>query len=111
MAYLDDLLGQGEQVVFEAHQHWFLLVARILTEMVLLVLLVATVILSRQAFPDLTPNVQMIGLLLASVVGVIAIASAVLDFLHWRHDRYLVTDRRVMQLKGVFNKSVLDSSL
>lgn len=107
MAYLNDLLGEGEAVVFETHQHRFILFARVLTETILLILLVAAAIITPQAFPQAATLIRIGALALA----VIMILSAVGDYLRWKNEQYIVTDRRVIQLRGVFNKNVLDSSL
>jgi len=34
-----------------------------------------------------------------------------LDYMRWNNEQYVVTDQRVIQLRGIFNKDVIDSSL
>jgi len=71
------------------------------------VLLAVAASVSPRAWPG---NGQYIALG-AGVIAVIVVLSALIDYLRWRNDQYMVTDRRVLQLKGVINKRVIDSSL
>jgi uncharacterized membrane protein YdbT with pleckstrin-like domain len=107
VSYIDELLGQGEEIIFETRHHWFMLLARVLTKLVLLVLLIAAAVIAPQAFPTVTGLIWLGAL----VLGAFVVLSALLDYLHWSYEQYIVTDRRVIQLHGVLNKSVLDSSL
>jgi uncharacterized membrane protein YdbT with pleckstrin-like domain len=107
MSYLSELLGEGETIVFTSRQHWFILFARVLIELILLVLVVAAAIVSYNAWD--APG-QYIALA-AGAVGVLVLLSALSDYMRWNNEQFVVTDRRVLQLEGVFNKNVLDSSL
>lgn len=108
MSYLDELLGQGEAILFTSRQHWFSLAARILAEIILLGVLLAAAAFARNA--NLADQGDLIALI-ALVVALFVLLSALGDYLRWRNEQYVVTDRRVLQLKGVINKRVLDSSL
>ena len=44
-------------------------------------------------------------------VKVLVLISAFLDYLRWNNEQYIVTDQRVIQIRGVLNKEVIDSSL
>lgn len=107
MSYLSELLGEGETVVFASRQHWFILFARVLVELILLILVVAAAIVSYKAWN--LPGLYVA--LAAGVVGVLVLVSALSDYMRWNNEQFVVTDRRVLQLEGVFNKNVLDSSL
>lgn len=107
MSYLSELLGEGETVVFTSRQHWFILFARVLIELILLILVVAAAVVSYNAWD--APG-QYIALA-AGAVGVLVLGSALSDYMRWNNEQFVVTDRRVLQLEGVFNKNVLDSSL
>ena len=107
MSYLTEMLGEGESVVFASRQHGFLLFARLLAEIVLLALLAAAGVAAMQVWQ---PNGQYVAIG-AGVVAVVVLLSILKDVLRWRSEQFVVTDRRVLQLKGVLNKSVLDSSL
>lgn len=107
MSYLGELLGEGEMVVFASRQHWFILFARVVIEMVLLVLIIAAAIVSYQVWQ---PNGQLIAIA-AGIAGVLVLLSALRDLLRWTNEQFVITDRRVLQLEGVLSKNVLDSSL
>ncbi len=114
MAYIDELLSRGERVRFIGHQHLFVLISNILTEMFLIAVLVAAGIVSRSAFQDRVLAGQPVGVLImlvCTVISLIVLISAVLDYFRWNNEQYVVTDQRVIQIRGIFNKSVTDSSL
>lgn len=69
----------------------------------LLILLVALVTMFR-------PDLRYIGWL-ALVLALIALAQIARSFLDWLNERFLVTNRRVIQVKGTVNKQVSDSAL
>jgi len=103
--YLNNLLGENEQVLFETHQHWLVLAGKILSECLLSVALVALVSL---IWVFWVPNVLMA---LGYLLLIFPLISLCVDVLVWSKCKYVVTSRRVIQLSGVFSKNVTDSSL
>lgn len=103
-AYLQSLLGENEHIILVTHQHWFKLLQAILVEIVLFILTVilVTVLLITTAIP-----LAALGFALL----LIPIVSALYDYLNWYHHKYIVTNRRVIQILGIINKNVTDSSL
>jgi Predicted membrane protein len=89
----------------------------ILTELALIGILVAAGVASNLAFRN--NSTAMIGgisisdliLLICLVISIIVLISGFLDFLRWNSEQIVITDRRVLQIRGVFNKRVIDSSL
>lgn len=103
--YLKTLLGDNEQVLFVTHQHWLVLAGEILSEGILAVALVVVVSLTWALW---LPNpLVALGYLLV----ILPLISLFRDVLIWSNRKYVVTSRRVIQLYGVFNKNVTDSSL
>ena len=103
--YLKSLLGENEQVLFVTHHHWLVLAGEILAETLLTVILVVLVTLIWYLW---LPNpLVWLGYLLL----IIPLISLWRDVLIWKNREYVVTNRRVLQLAGVFNKSITDSSL
>jgi uncharacterized membrane protein YdbT with pleckstrin-like domain len=100
--YLDSLLGETEVITLVARQHWFLLVRAILLEivLVLIIFVIVTVLAFWSPF-------AWIGLVLAFL----PLAKGSYDFIVWSNRQYVVTSRRVIQISGVMNKNVTDSSL
>jgi len=103
--YLKSLLGENEQVLFVTHHHWLVLAGEILAETLLTV---AVVVLVSLIWYLWLPNpLVWLGYLLL----IIPLISLWRDVLIWKNREYVVTNRRVIQLAGVFNKSITDSSL
>lgn len=116
MAYIDSLLGRGEQILYVARQHIFVLVANILTELALIAILVAAGVASNMAFDTSTVVVggltaSNLILLICVGISVIVLISGFMDYLRWTSEQYIITDRRVIQVRGILNKRVTDSSL
>jgi Bacterial PH domain/Short C-terminal domain len=109
MAYVDSMLASGEQPIRREHQHWFVLIAD--ARYGILAILAAILVLILRGAANTTGGAdQVIGyLVLALVVGGLLYIGW--QILRWRSEEYIVTSRRVLQLEGVINKRVLDSSL
>lgn len=107
MSYLDELMGEGETILFQTRQHWFVVFARVVGEFMLLLLLGAAAAVARRTWQ---PNGRLIALV-AGIVALVLLLSALRDILRWLNEQFVVTDRRVLQLQGVLTKNVLDSSL
>jgi uncharacterized membrane protein YdbT with pleckstrin-like domain len=103
--YLKSLLGENEQILFVTHQHWLVLAGEIISEVLLSVAVVVLVSLI-WAFWLLNPLVALGYLLL-----IFPLISLCRDVLVWSNRKFVVTNRRVIQLAGVFSKNVTDSSL
>jgi len=100
--YLEGLLGENEQILFETHQHWFILFGKIFLEIFLIALLIGAIVV---AYPFYPFAIYGLILVLIPVIGILN------DILVWRNKAYIVTNRRVIQIAGVFSKDVVDSSL
>lgn len=101
-SYVESLMGQKERILLLTRQHWFSLFSRIFLEIVLILVLVAGFLAASVYYP-----VASFGFILVLV----PLIGMVRDILIWRNRQYIVTNRRVMQIYGVFNKNVIDSSL
>ena len=101
--YLEGLLGENEAILLETHQHWFVLLGKIFLELLLIAIIIGG---SLAAAAFYHPNaIYGLGLVLIPLIGMLN------DILVWRNKAYIVTNRRVIQISGVFNKEVVDSSL
>jgi uncharacterized membrane protein YdbT with pleckstrin-like domain len=120
MAYVDELLGHGEQILYVAKQHMIVLISRILTGLVLIGVLVAAGVASSRAF-SANANIEIAGISLAIngqqilfaafIISVLVLLSIFSSFLRWNAEEYIITDRRVIQIRGLLSKAVIDSSL
>jgi uncharacterized membrane protein YdbT with pleckstrin-like domain len=96
------MLGENERILLITRQHWFVLFSAIMLEIfVTLVVLVAATVATFN-FPLAALTFLLIFVPLLSMLH---------DILVWYNREYIVTNRRVIQIFGVFNKSVVDSSL
>ena len=102
--YLEEMLGENEQILLRARKHWSVLFGNIVLE---IVLIIALVVLSIVLLPLVAFPVMPLGffLVLVPLIGMTR------DFLLWYNRQYVVTNRRVIQTSGVFSKDVVDSSL
>jgi PH (Pleckstrin Homology) domain-containing protein len=109
MAYIDKMLAAGEQPVRRDHQHWFVLIADARYGILAIVVAIALVVLRSMANTTGTFDALIgYGVLALVIAGLLVIGWQIL---RWKNEEYVVTTRRVLQLEGVINKRVLDSSL
>jgi uncharacterized membrane protein YdbT with pleckstrin-like domain len=110
MSYLDSLLAAGERVVLRTRRHGIVLVRTIGVALVVILagLGLALFFGVLSGSPGSGAGLAAWGGLGLALLGAVAALPA---WLRWRSEEYLVTDRRVIQVEGVFQKRVLDSSL
>ena len=101
--YLESLLGQNEKLVLTARQHTFILLSAIAAE----ILVIGLILAGATALTVLFPPAGWLGFLLL----ILPVGKGTYDFLNWRQLQYVITNRRVIQLSGIFSKNVTDSSL
>jgi len=101
--YLESLLGQNEKLVLTARQHTFILLSAIAAEILVIGLILAGV----TALTVMAVPLAAFGYLLL----VLPVVKGTYDFLNWRQLKYVITNRRVIQLSGIFSKKATDSSL
>jgi uncharacterized membrane protein YdbT with pleckstrin-like domain len=104
-SYLKRLLGEHEEILHTAHQHWFLFLRDAAPELALTILGAVLVTQIR------TQVVRSSYVALGYIILLIPLAMVIRDYLIWSNHKYVVTSHRVIQLFGVFNKNVTDSSL
>lgn len=103
-SYMNQLLGEYEKIILDTRQHPFVLISSILLEIILVIIFSTILIIL-----VLARNEPLIWA--GFLVLVIPIGSMVRDILVWSNRQYIVTNRRVIQISGVINKNVTDSSL
>ena len=100
--YLQGMLGQNERILLATRQHWFVLFSNIVLEIVLTLVLIVGVIALTTVLPLAA---------LGFVLVLVPLGGMLRDILIWSNREYIVTNRRVIQISGVFSKDVVDSSL
>lgn len=107
MGYVEGLLGSNEQMVVKTRQHWLVLASSFLSNLVFAIIIVIVAVLAT-LFAGVALGPLPLLLLLLLVFPLIAFLRV---FLEWWNEEYIVTNRRVIQVEGVINKHVIDSSL
>lgn len=112
MSYADALLSTDERVLHRAKQHWFVFVWGAKYPLLAVVLGLVILVLSQNL--SLEQREGPLGL--AMNVGVVVLVLGGLAVFGWHVLRYLnqeyvLTNRRVVQVAGVLNKTSMDSSL
>ena len=103
--YLISLLGENEQILFVTRQHWLILLGEIISELVLATALGILITLIWMFW--LTDPLVPLGYLLL----LLPFISLLRDYMIWNSRQFIVTNWRVIQIAGIFNKEVSDSSL
>lgn len=106
-SYLDSLLGEHEKIQLVARQHWFILVSSIFLEIFTILVILAAIVTS----VILLPHLALIAAVIGFALMLIPIVSMMRDILIYTHHEYIITNLRVIQLSGILNKQVIDSSL
>lgn len=105
--YIENLLGETERILHTARQHWFVLASSIFFEIIVIMVIFTLTILGIAFHWADSWIVGIIGALLL----LIPIATMTRDILIWSNHQYYVTNWRVIQISGIINKNVMDSSL
>lgn len=96
------MLGENERIILVTRQHGFVLFSSIIAEIVVtLIVIVSFIIMTSSNY------LAAFGFLLA----LIPLGIMTWDIFTWNNHQYVVTNRRVIQISGIFNKAVIDSSL
>lgn len=106
-SYLESMLGDLEKIEHVTRQHWFLLVSSIIFEIILILIFLAATVTIAILYPQFSLIAVAVGFLLI----LIPIVTMTRDILSWTNHQYIVTNRRVIQISGVIDKTVTDSSL
>ncbi|MFP5341548.1 MAG: PH domain-containing protein [Candidatus Limnocylindria bacterium] len=112
MSYADGLLSTGEVVVHRERQHWLVFVwgARY-TILAAIAAVLLAVLTSGMTGDGAVQTVRDVLAVLIVVLFVAAVANLGWTVLRYLNQEYVITNRRVMQVSGVLNKSSTDSSL
>ena len=107
MSYVDGLLSTGERVIHRAKQHWFVFVWGARYTILAVIVAVVLLVFKNNLNPPLADILNYAALALF-VGGVALLVWVVLRYLN---QEYILTNRRVIEVEGVLNKKVTDSSL
>ena len=103
MGYLQSIMGKNEQTLFVTRRHWTVIAGSLIGSVILSLIIIAL------AVALVTPSSGLSLLLLFLLV--LTLGRLSVAYLKWWNEQYIVTNRRIIQIEGVFNKHVIDSSL
>ena len=107
MSYADGLLSTGERIAHREKQHWFVFVWGAKLAVAAIVLGLILLVLSQSIGPDQRTVVGVaVAILILGGLGVLG-----WHILRYLNQEYVLTNRRVLQVAGVLNKTSTDSSL
>jgi len=109
--YIERMLGENESIRLIARQHWFVIISSIFAEVVGILFLIILGGIASVLMPGDISIPRWLPALLVALIILIPIFTLTYDILGWWNRQYLVTSRRVIQISGLFNKNVIDSSL
>jgi len=104
--YLRKVLADDERIRFAVRQHPLFFLRHIGWSLIFIVTVFVVVLWAMIGLAPGHPEIAFFFLLLLIPVGIIW-----WHYLVWKNHAYIVTDNRVIQINGVFNKEVVDSLL
>ncbi len=105
--YLKSVLGQLEEIILVTRHHWFVLLRAIFVEGIMIIAILVLVSLGVATLPPADyPWLPWLYLLI-----ILPFASLFWDVLKYSNYSFVVTNRRIIQIDGIINKNVTDSSL
>lgn len=106
MAYPENLLTEGEEVVLHKHPHWKMLILPVLIFLVV----VAAASFASAAFAK-QPWHQAAWIAIVVVAVVVIVWCTLIPLMRWRTTHFIVTTDRVMAREGVLNRTGMDIPL
>lgn len=103
--YLARVLGHDEHVLMVVHRHWLTLFGKIFLSL-LFVLVVLAVVTAAYLYMPGQPYIVY-----GYALALLAVPLVWWRILVWRNHAYVLTNWRIIQMVGVFNKEVIDSLL
>jgi membrane protein YdbS with pleckstrin-like domain len=106
VAYPDNVLTEGEQVVIHKHPHWKMLILPVL---IFLVAVAAAAFLAALARKQPWHLAGWIAIVV--VAAIVIVWLTIIPLLRWRTTHFIVTTDRVMAREGVLNRTGMDIPL
>lgn len=105
--YIESLLGERERIILVSRQHWFILVSSIVLEIIIILIIITLAVIAGIYWPEFALLIGAVG----TILLLLPLSTMIRDILAWMNRQYIVTNRRVIQISGILNKNVTDSSL
>jgi len=105
--YVESLLANRERIILVARQHWFILISAIVLEIIIILVIISLAVFAGIYWPEFALIIGAVG----TILLLLPLSTLMRDTLDWMNRQFIVTNRRVIQIAGVLNKNVTDSSL
>ncbi len=103
MAYPDELLVPGEEIIMHKHPHWKMLILPVL------VLLVVVAVVSYLAAVIGAQSWSPVARLVLAVIGLgLVVRCTLVPVIRWRTTHFVVTNRRVLVREGLITRRGMD---
>jgi uncharacterized membrane protein YdbT with pleckstrin-like domain len=109
--YVQRMLAQGEKILLITRQHWFVVASAVFFESIMILISLIALIVGVFVVKSVPPVAEAIIALACITIIFIMGLSMLRDILIWWNRQYIITSLRVIQISGVVNKSLTDSSL
>lgn len=109
--YVQRMLAEGEKILVITRQHWFVVASAVFFESVVILISLIALILGVFVVKNVPSVAELIIFLACFIVIFIMGLSMLRDILIWWNRQYIITRLRVIQISGVINKNLTDSSL
>jgi uncharacterized membrane protein YdbT with pleckstrin-like domain len=106
-SYVESLLANRERIILVARQHWFILISAIVLEIIIILVIISLAVFAGLNWPEFALIIGAVG----TILLLLPLSTLIRDTLDWMNRQFIVTNRRVIQIAGVLNKNVTDSSL
>ncbi len=109
--YIENLIAQHEKIILVSRQHWFILFSSIAFEIFLILAITVIAAVTGVFLSPILHISSVVITIIGAVIALVPLVSMLFDIFKWRNHQYIITNRRVIQISGIFNKNVIDSSL
>src|SRR5918912_1475464 len=115
--YVETMLGEREHLLLATHQHFSVILRSLVVNLLFVILIVLVSLAVRNSvdavgspLAALNPFAGLLALM-AGLLVLIPLARFIHDYLVYNNREYIITNYRVIQVDGVVNKNLTDSSL
>jgi uncharacterized membrane protein YdbT with pleckstrin-like domain len=109
--YIERMLGEQEKILLVTRQHWFVVLGAIFIELLMILGIIVATILAAIFIPVEWGVLKGVATAIGILLLLFPIVTLTYDIMVWYNRQYIVTNRRVVQISGIINKNVTDSSL
>jgi len=109
--YVQRMLAEGERILLITRQHWFVVASSVFFESMMILISLIALVVGVFVVKNVPTAAEVIIVLACLMIIFIMSLSMLRDILIWWNRQYMITSLRVIQLSGVINKNLTDSSL